>query len=442
MTAAKVVLSNSGGATMAFLGQLVSKLKACTSGNALIIVATGLPVLIGGAGFAVDTAQWYMWKRELQHAVDQAAYAGAWAMSDPDSEANYALRARQEYDANVQQVSGFDSDPLIALADFGGGSENSVVVSSTATRLLPFSSFLTGEAATVRVRAQATFEGGATYNACLISLREDGTGTDIGGNATIRARCGLAALSCDDDAIVIDGSADVDTDSIATCGTVDSTDPEHEDIIAENVRGLRDAYADLVPPDNPTRRTYNCTGQARNRQASLLPGTYRGIRIACNTTFAPGIYVIDGGELDLTHNATVTGAGVMFVLKNGAELKLGGQGNANAINLTPMTASQFAGTAYASQANDLAGILVFEDRNNNATGSHIFNGNSNSLIEGLIYLPDGDLQVNGTANVSAQCLQISAYTINILGGAYLETLCPIDETTEAGTALPRVRMVA
>jgi hypothetical protein len=138
----------------------------------------------------------------------------------------------------------------------------------------------------------------------------------------------------------------------------------------------------------------------------------------------------------------VTGTGVMFVLKNGATVKLGGMGNANAINLTPMTAANFASTPYASQANDYAGILIFEDRNNNPSQSHIFNGNSNSLIEGLIYLPDGDLRVNGTANVAAQCLQISAYTIDILGGAYLETLCPIDDTTSAGTAVARVRLVA
>jgi Flp pilus assembly protein TadG len=427
---------------MTFLGNLVSKLKACTSGNALIIVATGLPALIGGAGLAVDTAQWYMWKRELQHAVDQAAYSGAWALSNPDSADNYTVRAEQEYDGNLGVVREFASDPTILRADFAGGSQNSVVVAASATRRLPFSSFLTGSAATVSVRAQAIFQAGMSFNACLISLREDGTGTDIGGNATIRARCGLAALSCDDDAVVIDGSANVETDSIAACGTVSSTDPDHQGIIAENVRGLNDAYADIEPPTNDTPRSYNCTGKGQNQQASLLPGTYRGLRITCNTTFARGIYVIDGGELDLTHNASVTGSGVMFVLKNGATLKLGGMGNANAISLSPMTAADFVGTPYASRADELAGFLVFEHRDNNASGEHIFNGNSNSLIEGLIYLPDGDLRVNGTANVAAQCLQISAYTIKILGNAFLETLCPIDDATSAGNALPLVRMVA
>ena len=40
------------------------------SGNAMLMVALATPALIGGGGLAVDTAQWYMWKRELQHSVD------------------------------------------------------------------------------------------------------------------------------------------------------------------------------------------------------------------------------------------------------------------------------------------------------------------------------------------------------------------------------------
>ena len=75
-----------------------------------------------------------------------------------------------------------------------GGTDNSVVVTATASRLLPFSSFLTGSAATVRATAQASFAEGLNYNACLISLADEGTGTTIGGNATVRAQCGLAAL--------------------------------------------------------------------------------------------------------------------------------------------------------------------------------------------------------------------------------------------------------
>ncbi|MBV7267027.1 TadE/TadG family type IV pilus assembly protein [Erythrobacter ani] len=419
----------------------LTRLRDNRSGNALIMVATGMPVLIGSAGFAIDTAQWYMWKRELQYAVDQAAYAGAFARSNPDVANTYQSRAQQEYDANVDKVDSFDTVPQIRLADYAGGTDNSVVVTSTASKRLPFSSFITnGTVATIRVTAQASFAAGGQYNACVISLREDGTGTAIGGSATVNAQCGLAALSCDDNAIVIDGSATVNTDSIAACGTIDAAN--NEAVSTEGVQGLFDAYKELTPPDDPTPQTYKCSGKGKNKQASLQPGTYSDLTVQCRTTLATGVYVIDGGTLDLAANYDVTGTRVMFVLKNGATIKLGGNGNGNSINLTPMQSGDFAGTPYASQADELSDILVFEHRDNNASQVHQFNGNSNSLIEGLIYLPDGDLRVNGTADVAAQCLQISAYTIDVRGGAFLETLCPVEDATEVGNTTADVRLVA
>ena len=42
-------------------------------GNALIIAAAALPLLIGSAGLATDTIQWALWKRQLQRAADSAA---------------------------------------------------------------------------------------------------------------------------------------------------------------------------------------------------------------------------------------------------------------------------------------------------------------------------------------------------------------------------------
>jgi Flp pilus assembly protein TadG len=420
---------------------LAQKIASAKSGSATMLVGLGMPALIGAAGFGIDIAQWYMWKRELQHSVDQAAYAGAWAMARDESSANYSIRARQEFDANLSKTADFASEPTIRIADYANGTDNSVVVTATATQTLPFSSFLTGKAATIRATAQASFAAGMNYHACLVSLTEEGTGTKIGGNATVRAQCGLAALSCDDDAILIDGSADVTTDVIVACGTVSVPD-ENEDVAVEGVRGLEDIYAELVPPTNDTKRTYSCTGKGQNRQASIQPGTYKGLVVACTTVLASGIYVIDGGTLDLTANYNVTGNGVMFVLKNGASVKLGGHGNGNVLRLTPMTAADFISTPYSDQADNLSDVLIFEHRDNNAASpGHIFNGNSNSLIEGLIYLPDGNLQINGTANVASQCLQISAYTIDIRGNAFLETLCPPDASTNVGMALADIRLV-
>jgi len=59
------------------LKRALRKLRQDHGGNTALLVALGMPALVGGAGLAVDTAQWYVWKRELQHAVDQSAMGAA-----------------------------------------------------------------------------------------------------------------------------------------------------------------------------------------------------------------------------------------------------------------------------------------------------------------------------------------------------------------------------
>jgi hypothetical protein len=87
-------------------------------------------------------------------------------------------------------------------------------------------------------------------------------------------------------------------------------------------------------------------------------------------------------------------------------------------------------------------MLIFEDRNNNPTTDHMINGNSNSLIQGTIYLPDGNVRVNGTANITSSCLQLTANTITVLGNADLTTRCPTNQTQSAGSSTATVKLVA
>ena len=58
---------------------MLGRLRRSQSGNALIMVAACMPVLVGAAGFAVDTANWTIWRRQLQREADSAAIAGAYA---------------------------------------------------------------------------------------------------------------------------------------------------------------------------------------------------------------------------------------------------------------------------------------------------------------------------------------------------------------------------
>ena len=489
---------------------LVGKLWKSRSGNATLIVALGIPALIGGAGLAVDTAQWYMWKRELQFAVDQAAIAGAMARSSNDTEATYEARARQEYASNISTIADFatkSADITVGLVNYSGGVKNSVTVSAIATRSLPFSSFLTGKAATVGAFAQASFREGASFTSCLTAVSEDAdSAISIGGNSVLTAGCGMAALSKSESAITVSGNPTIEVGWILSAGGIDDWFRSNtRDTVLDHLDGLYDPFKSLSPP-NPTEtqvaRTYSCVkgktttranvssnvtttysywkgenyatavqtnyNKAKNPnttyssvyaqvvsndtyegqvitttttnwykvngttgantvwekevivtkltntgvsstttadQATVFPGTYTDIHVGCTTVFGSGVYVIDGGGLKITGQYEVTGSGVMFVLKNGAWIDIAGGAN---INLTAMTTSQLMAKGVSeSDANKLAGMLVFEDRSSPGSGKTKLNGNSNSLLNGTIYLPVSAIDFAGTAGVSSQCLMIA-----------------------------------
>lgn len=527
---------------LSLLKRFAHELSGCSSGNATLIVALGAPVLIGGAGLGVDLTQWYMWKRELQFAVDQAAVAAAWARTNDATAQTYVTRARQEFTANLSVTEDFATTPSVTLANYSGGSNNSVVVSASATKALPFSSFVSGTAATISAYAQARFIQGATFTSCLIAVDDDEDGAiTIGGNATLTAACGMAALSDDANAVRANGNPTVDAGWILARGGIDDWfNTNTDDIIIENMEGLFDPFANLTPPnpaETQVQRTYSCATSAGTTSAtvvttsnvsysyfqgsnqnnataytygapkaattstdtktgqivsnsttagsstttstawthvsgngnnkvwerrvtqitttysnlvttggttggSVVPGTYDEIFVSCNTTFATGVYVIDGGGLDLTSQYEVTGNGVMFVLKNGAYIKIRG---GSSINLTAIQASDLIARGVSTtEANMLAGMLVFEDRESEGTSRNDINGNSTTVLNGTLYFPISNITFSGTAQVTSQCLMIAANTITLQGTTNMSTFCPSgsSEDTTVATTIGEVKLVA
>ncbi|MFM5947967.1 MAG: pilus assembly protein TadG-related protein [Novosphingobium sp.] len=527
-----------------------SELKSSTSGNATLLVALGMPVLIGASGLAVDTAQWYMWKREIQYAADQAALAGAWARSDDDSRSVYVTRARQEFTANVSKTSTIDTTPNVSLANYNGGSQNSVVVTVSARKTLPFSNFLTGRTTTVSVYSQASFSEGSSYTACLIAVDQDDSGAiTIGGNAVLNAQCGIAALSNSPTSITINGNPTVDPGWVVSAGGIDDWLDTHTDAdIHEYMSGLTDPFAALTTPTpNPNpAQTYACVpgttstvGDKRTRsdtiytywrgsntnnatqlttytgtgylpnvtgswgtwsyqvtlptnsvngttfsdgaplytqvsgsgsnkvyrmavtrvyseyantvttttqtQASLSQGTYSGgFDVSCRTVLNPGIYVIDGGRLKITGQYQVTASGVLFILKNGAYIDFTGGSN---VTLTAATAAQLTqvGGLSTSQAQQFAGMLIYEDRASRGTNNrNTINGNSDTILNGKIYLPKSDIRFNGTAGVTSACLLIAAANITLEGNTNMSSFCPdgMTNTDEVSHGNATVKLVA
>jgi Flp pilus assembly protein TadG len=537
------------------LQRLAARLGRNSSGNVTLMMAMGMPALIGGAGLAVDTAQWYMWQKELQYSADQAAIAGAWAKAYGATGTIYKTRAQQELTANQEVVNFINANDIdIHLANYDGGTDNSVVVQVSATKILPFTGFVVGKAATVSAYSQASFAAGNVFSSCLIAVNPTDSGSiTLGGNATVNAKCGIAALSNSPTSIVVNGEPTLDPGWVVSAGGIDDwfNDADNfengiaQPTVNEYITGLTDPFAGLTPPDNTTPRTYACAGgtttytayittrvvveekkykgtksnkvdtlvstttvsdsgnvsgeepATKNTatgtpngypsiqtnkgtvtsttsgstktfyrtdrvtttyktinsvgentspyMAAMLPGTYADFTVKCNTTMASGVYVIDGGMFAINSTDTLSGSGVMIVLKNGAGFRINGT---SAISLTPMTAAQLTSLGLSEeQANKLANILVFEQSSSSGNfaqgiNENIMNGTTDTVLNGKIYLPRSPIRINGTATITSQCLLIAANTITIEGNANYSTFCAQEQTDVVATTVAAVKLVS
>ncbi|GGC40073.1 hypothetical protein GCM10011371_29290 [Novosphingobium marinum] len=530
------------------MGTVWRSLRGERSGNATLMVALGVPALIGGAGLGVDMAQWYLWKSELQYAVDQAAIAAAYARADDSTKNDYSTRALQEFAANTGVIRHIAATPSVTLGDFAGGTDNLITVASSASDRLPFSSFITGSAVSVSSSASATFEGnGTAWTSCLIALHPSASkAVWFNGGPDVDAGCGVAALSNATNAIEVSGgSGTLDLGWVIAAGGIDNYfDSISGTTVIENAVGLSNPFAGLTPPGNPVSRTLSCGSNGggettyaatydvtahtyhlryegpKKNQMSLVsttlvdtnvytetggatastqvgdtstttgdpqtvsdgssgsgkdklywqvdsvvestatvtsvqssgggtvsagmmqPGTYSDFDLSCDTVLAPGIYVIDGGDIDVNAQYSLSGTGVMFVLKNGAGIKINGGAS---ISLTAMDKNELIAEGVSSaDADKLEGMLVFEDPSSSGNSKNKINGNSSTYLNGSIYLPVSGVEILGTAGVTSRCLTIAANTIKIGGTADLSTFCPpgMVNDTEVMAGDIRVRLVS
>ena len=521
--------------------QLLKDILTQKSGNALVLMSIGMPMLLGAAGLAVDLSQWYLWKNEIQYAADQAAIAGAWARTASSTQTNYVTRARQEFTANLSMTTNFVDVPAVALVTYAGNANSAVTVSATATRTLPFTGMLINRGVTVKVSSEASFSQGQAYTSCIVATDPTASGSvTISGATVLTAGCGIAALSTSSSSIIVNGNPNVNAGWVLSAGGIDDWFDLHTNTqVHENLSGLYDPFATYSPPTNTTARTYSCAGgttttlgtittnvaiayayykgsnknnatsytysspkagsnstTVQNGQTianctaegssttsstnpwtalsgngsntiweektttttitytnvtsttsgasgNIQPGTYSGgFRVSCTTTMNSGVYVIDGGGIDIDGQNQVTGNGIIIVLKNGAYIKINGGSN---INLTAANATQLqtAGVS-ATQANQLAGMLIFEDRASSGSNKTNINGNASTTLNGFLYFPVSNVNFAGTATVTSQCLMLVAHQITMAGTLNFSTFCPpgMAETTNVSSAASIVKLVS
>jgi Flp pilus assembly protein TadG len=127
--------------------KLLSQVLRDIRGNTLILPAVGAVTLVGGAGLGVDTVQWYLWKRQLQQAVDSAALAGGQSLrqgTDSETSAKRELKRNADTAPKITRMA----NPPITGSYTGNGLAMEVI--ATIQQPLPFSSLFLRKAPTIQ----------------------------------------------------------------------------------------------------------------------------------------------------------------------------------------------------------------------------------------------------------------------------------------------------
>jgi len=101
------------------------------------------------------------------------------------------------------------------------------------------------------------------------------------------------------------------------------------------------------------------------------------------TRLLPGVHYIDNYTLRFAGNGTVAGENMLLYLAGNAEL-----------DLTGTSAFRLVGSSRPLYPGMQPGLVVFQARTNTNTLS--MRGTHDSLLQGIVYLPDGTLELNGT----------------------------------------------
>jgi len=408
------------------------------AGQALIITALALVVLLGFAGLAVDMGVMRYEKRLQQNAADAAAIAGA---------SNLKFGGIVSGGQAASATNGFadNAGGQVSTCSASGAAvgttcvqinnppasgphtndPNYVEALVSAVHSTYFMKILNINSETITARAVATNTSGGPYSGCLYTLGPPSNsieGININGAATLNATsCGIldnGDFNTKGNKLVVNAQSFGESGSTNASGpggtvTCQASGP----CPAPGMPAASDPLAGIAPPCTScgTGTTIKITGgscsgtgcgsvSCSGGACTIQPGNYSSITIGGsggtpNVTFAAGNYIIDGGGsnncsaacLNVPANAIISGNGVMFYFTNSSTANITGTPT---INLT------------APSSGTYAGILMYQDPADTNKGpapqGPTLGGNSGSSYDGVLYFPSDELTFYGNAN-STNC---------------------------------------
>jgi Flp pilus assembly protein TadG len=448
-------------------------------GNVAPLMALLIVPIAGAFALVIETGDWYLTQRNLQNAADSAAIAAATTGTTNEAtkcgtvKGDFCFEARAAA-AKYGYVDGTGN--VTVTPTYGVACPGAVAACYTATLTTKIPLYLTklvgyqgnttiGSARAQTIRAVAVVSKGDPVNYCLMALG-NGTGNanaafrlngggGNGGNSNIDlSGCDLfsnGGMNCNGNPLTSSPYGDA-------VGTPNSCGANHNTITMQ-----ADPYASLDAnppiPANPCAIYPQATGSSIAAAQTITPTTSftSPVRLCGNSRLNLGdinittpnaVLVIYNGSLDLQgHTLSTSGNGSLTIIFSGTVAN----GGATTYTHSPVNTTGSGVIDIAAPSSSTAtfkGVAIMQDsrltgnRNNNDITYH---GNDPTLdIQGLLYLPNSNLNIAGAINMHTaglSCIGIIAKTILISGGAYIFKNDAVGVTAAcpaAGLTLPGV----
>ncbi len=398
-------------------------------GAVLIYTALATPVFIGTVGLSVDVAGWQAQKRQLQTIADAAAIGGALERIRSGTAGSVSPAA--EVDALTNGYNASIDTLVVNIPPQSGirlGMTDSVEVIVRRETPTLFSHILMPDTAFVSARAVAI---GDINDTCMWSLNKTKQSAfKVSGAAVVDLACGIFDNSDDADALTQSGAGCLSATVIKTVGGYGADCVSVEPYV--DAAQINDPLEGFQGPTNPP----SCTNSDNITVNSgdflqLTPCIYTGkLTVHGTVDFDPGLYVFDGAGITFGGTSVVTGDEVHFYLTEN--------------NDSPSESFDINGgadvtlTAGITDAHNMAGILIYHDRNAGTNVTHSLTGGAAMDLEGILYFPTTDVKFAGGSSFDVSATMLVADEIDITGNTNLGDFD--GSATETNTLLIEARL--
>lgn len=413
------------------------KLWSDVRGNALMMTAFALPVVIGAAGLGVHTMQLSHVKRQLQREADSAAMAGAYSLYQ--SQGNTAATA-QANKALTQNALVPGATATITPGSYTSGSTtytSTMYVRLVSTQQTPLMALFGRPTSDISADARAAIVPDGKL--CFIALETGNTaGITFAGNSTLDLGCGAGTNSIAGVAVNVNGQPTIQTSPIVAMGGIpSSTAFASGTVLMPNHAAISDPFAgNSYDPSTSDVSNGKCKNGSNWKEINIASGTSRDDTQG-TALYPPGCYgtINVQGTLKLTSGTYYLADGA-----NNAGLQVGAQGKLTCdhctfvlTSTTPNNANSFAtmdinGGAEVdlseSTSGTYSGLTIYRDSRAAASNQCCqINGNSNSTLSGAFYFPKDTLTFNGTSGMTLTCFQMVALRLSFSGNAAITNTC-------------------